>query len=188
MSSRKKRSCPSVGPPCVQHALATGAARILKPTKSLMVCGRLEMKWMQYGESSRPKLYGMVGTYFFLPEDLESHGYSAKTGVTVHAEIKRAIDKGPLSAKIVRRMDEDLRTQSDMRTKPSWSKLIWLGPSIAAIYAERDEMTQVTGIPHEVDHIDPVNHPRLCGLTVPWNLRVIPASENRRKSNKLISQ
>lgn len=141
---------------------------------------------MQYGASFSPKLYGMVGTHFFLPENLEAHGYSLKTGVTVHAEIKRAMDKGPLSAKIVRRLDEDLRAQSDMRTKPAWSKLNWLGPSIDAIYAERDEAAKTTGIAHEVDHIDPVNHPRLCGLTVPWNLRVIPAIENRKKSNKLI--
>ncbi|MBD1918886.1 MULTISPECIES: hypothetical protein [Cyanophyceae] len=74
-----------------------------------------------------------------------------------------------------------------MRNKPAWAALPWLEPAIAAIYAQRDEITASTGIPHEVDHIHPVNHPRLCGLTVPWNLQVIPAVENKRKSNRLLS-
>jgi predicted nucleic acid-binding Zn ribbon protein len=34
-----------------------------------------------------------------------------------------------------------------------------------------------------VDHIIPVQHPYVCGLTVPWNLRVGPESCNQAKSN-----
>jgi hypothetical protein len=45
-------------------------------------------------------------------------------------------------------------------------------------------LTELTGIPHQVDHIVPLNHSLVCGLTVPWNLEVVPALVNGAKSNR----
>jgi len=42
-----------------------------------------------------------------------------------------------------------------------------------------------TGVPHVLDHIIPVDHPLVCGLTVPWNMQVIDAPLNAKKGNKL---
>lgn len=36
----------------------------------------------------------------------------------------------------------------------------------------------LTGVEHVIDNIVPLNHPRVCGLTVPWNLRLVPRSVN----------
>lgn len=48
---------------------------------------------------------------------------------------------------------------------------------------EAKRLTRSTGVPHEVDHIVPVNHPHVCGLTVPWNLQILTQRENGSKGS-----
>ena len=43
----------------------------------------------------------------------------------------------------------------------------------------------LTGHPWEVDHIIPLRAKSASGLHNPFNLQVIPRSENRKKSNRL---
>lgn len=66
----------------------------------------------------------------------------------------------------------------------------WLTPEhhkqILILYDEASRLTKETGIPHEVDHIIPLQGKEVKGLHVPWNLRVITASENRHKSRKIL--
>jgi hypothetical protein len=58
-------------------------------------------------------------------------------------------------------------------------------------YIESGLKTSETGITHHVDHIVPIkamnanNEHIACGLHVPWNLQVLSADDNLRKSNKL---
>jgi hypothetical protein len=65
---------------------------------------------------------------------------------------------------------------------------IWADKAaIASIYAACTELNKVHGPDsYHVDHIVPLNHDLVCGLHTPHNLRVIPASENRAKSNLFV--
>lgn len=56
---------------------------------------------------------------------------------------------------------------------------------ITDIYFLSITKTEETGVHHQVDHIVPVSGKTVCGLHVPWNLRVITRLDNIRKSNKL---
>ena len=55
---------------------------------------------------------------------------------------------------------------------------------IKELYALAQKLTEQTGIPHEVDHVIPLQGKTVSGFHVENNLQVIPATENRRKSNK----
>ncbi len=56
---------------------------------------------------------------------------------------------------------------------------------IAAFYEMAARVSKCLGIPHDVDHYYPLQGETCCGLHIPSNLRVIPASLNRSKNNKL---
>ena len=53
-------------------------------------------------------------------------------------------------------------------------------------YLTAMRITKITGDRYVVDHIVPLISPVVCGLHVPWNLRVMTQDENLKKSNKLL--
>jgi len=57
--------------------------------------------------------------------------------------------------------------------------------AIRQLYVTAQRLTETTGERYVVDHIVPLISDVVCGLHVPWNLRVITQEENLKKSNKL---
>lgn len=53
------------------------------------------------------------------------------------------------------------------------------------VYLTAQNFSKITGERYVVDHIIPLINPVVCGLHVPWNLRVMTQEENLKKSNKL---
>ena len=52
-------------------------------------------------------------------------------------------------------------------------------------YDEAHSISKETGIPHEVDHIQPVSK---GGAHAPWNLQILTETDNKRKYNKWVSE
>lgn len=56
-----------------------------------------------------------------------------------------------------------------------------------AIYLKCRTITKASGVKHHVDHIVPLVGRTVSGLHVPWNLQILPATENMTKQRKLLS-
>jgi hypothetical protein len=82
------------------------------------------------------------------------------------------------------RADTKARRRKHRQATPPWitSKQ---KAEIRQIYQIAITMTKTTGEQYVVDHIIPLRGQDVCGLHVPWNLRVITQEENLKKSNKI---
>jgi hypothetical protein len=104
--------------------------------------------------------------------------YQRKNAVVALAWRKRWAKDHPevyRSAKAVRRARE-------ANAMPQWVDRA----ALDAIYAERERLVRETGVQYHVDHMEPLGGEDVCGLHVPWNLQIIPALENSRKSNRRV--
>ena len=69
------------------------------------------------------------------------------------------------------------------RASPKWLTLSHKR-EIRTIYHAATLAEKHTGIQHHVDHVQPLSGKDRCGLHVPWNMQIIPATDNVRKHNK----
>lgn len=76
------------------------------------------------------------------------------------------------------------RRAAKLKALPKWLTAEQL-EQIKELYTCAQMFKLYTGEEYHVDHIVPLQGENVCGLHVPWNLRVIPAKENLSKSNKL---
>jgi 5-methylcytosine-specific restriction endonuclease McrA len=84
------------------------------------------------------------------------------------------------------RADTSVRKRRHREATPKWltseQRL-----AMRQLYVQARKLTEVTGERYVVDHIVPLRSHEVCGLHVPWNLRVITQEENLKKSNKLVA-
>lgn len=81
--------------------------------------------------------------------------------------------------------DNKVRRRKHRQATPLWitrqQKL-----EMRELYKTAITMTKITGEQYVVDHIVPLRSDVVCGLHVPWNLRVVTRAENFAKSNKFL--
>lgn len=82
------------------------------------------------------------------------------------------------------RADTKARRRKHRQATPTWITRVQKS-QIRELYKIAITMTQTTGEQYVVDHIYPLRSEIVCGLHVPWNLRVVTRDENLRKSNTL---
>jgi hypothetical protein len=83
------------------------------------------------------------------------------------------------------RADTKSRKRRNRQASPPWITRQQKS-EMRELYKIAITMTKLTGEQYVVDHIVPLRSEVVCGLHVPWNLRVITQEENLKKSNKLV--
>jgi len=108
------------------------------------------------------------------------HTKKNKKRLSEYAQKYRLDNPGKVNARTAKR-----------RATRNQATLKWLSKDqlkqIENFYIEAVKISKETGVPHEVDHIIPLQGKTVRGLHVPWNLQILLKTLNRRKSRKLIT-
>lgn len=76
----------------------------------------------------------------------------------------------------------NLRKLAKARRTPRWLSSAHID-KIKFYYTLAGKLSNLHATKYHVDHIVPLQGKLVCGMHVPWNLQVIPASENLSKHN-----
>lgn len=95
-------------------------------------------------------------------------------------DFEDAMASDPAAAFRVQRRREVLQFNAEKRSNamflatPNWANQ----EAFKAIYEEARRLTLASGVPHEVDHIVPIQGRKVCGLHVEYNLQILTKCEN----------
>jgi hypothetical protein len=117
------------------------------------------------------------------PETLARWGHSDKRAASLCFDCNMQIEHAEaLEARRPKKEQSEGAAAHRLRAitaaSPSWRDR----DKIREIYQEARDLTQLTGVLHEVDHFYPLQGHLCCGLHIPENLRVITFAENRSKN------
>jgi hypothetical protein len=171
------------GEPCKYGHVA------LRKTKGACVeC--LKVEWTQAAEK-RADYFAQYNKKEEVKERKHEWYQSNKTQVIEAAKtrplhVKREYQKNWKERNIVWvRADTKARRRKHRQATPPWLTRQQKS-EIRQVYQIAITMTKTTGEQYVVDHIVPLRSEEVCGLHVPWNLRVITQVENLEKSNKIL--
>jgi hypothetical protein len=122
-----------------------------------------------YAKNNRVRVYQKQRAW--LAENPEKPALYAANHRAKHPDAKNADTAKRRSAKLLR--------------TPRWltKDHLWM---IRQAYYMAKLRTKLFGFKWHVDHVVPLKGVSVSGLHVPWNLQVIPAVQNIKKSNKLV--
>ena len=109
----------------------------------------------------------------------------ARAAARPHEEVREYKEKYKAANPELYKALTSVRKRRHRNATPPWitkeQKL-----QIRQMYLQAQKLTKMTGERYVVDHIIPLLNDSVCGLHVPWNLRVMTQEENLKKSNKLL--
>ena len=166
------------GQPCIRGHV------VLRKTKgSCVEC--LQEDWVKdnANRSKKPKTEASKAAgkrYYEKNKEAVKARANARSKDEINQYRKKHKEKNPDYYKAL----TSVRKRRHRDATPKW---ITTGHKLAMrqLYLQAMELTKLTGERYVVDHIVPLISEAVCGLHVPWNLRVITQDENLRKSNKL---
>ena len=164
------------GKPCIKGHIA------LRKTKGVCVeCMRMEWAERSAKQALLPKSEAAkaAGRRYYQKNRELVIAKALQQPKQAQAERKRRykVDKSRADTSVYRRRHRE--------ASPPWITLEDKR-QIKEMYLEARRLSKQHGELYVVDHIVPLRNERVCGLNVPWNLRVITQKENLHKSNKLI--
>jgi hypothetical protein len=170
------------GEPCKHGHIA--------PRKTKGACVEcLKVEWQQAAETRAEYFRGYNRKEAV--KDRKHEWYQANreqvidTAATRPAHVLREYRNAWKAANLVQvRADTKARRRKHREATPPWLSRKQKS-EIRQLYQIAITMTQTTGEQYVVDHIYPLRSETVCGLHVPWNLRVVTQAENLKKSNSL---
>jgi hypothetical protein len=155
-----------------------------KPRAYCKACHRKAvLSWQKANPEKRSSTNKRYLKKFRLTNPPRKSGRKAVLSKEEAAIRDRAAKRAWEAANPERVMEKTRRYQAAKRcASPGWadrSAIVWF-------YKRARELTAITGIPHEVDHIIPLVSDLVCGLHCEFNLQVLPLWQNRSKANKVI--
>jgi hypothetical protein len=162
-----------------------GALVTRKPRDGDNNCGKTQCPaakkinyWMWYLKNA--EVYKKNKKIYYAREDIKAAGKVWRERDGVKAKRKGSTRKWKAANPERVRSNIAKYQARKKQAMPSWLTQDHM-QQIHAVYAEAHRLSVETGTPYDVDHIVPLLGRVVCGLHVPWNLRAIPAVENRRR-------